>query len=465
MAFDTGSRVEKEDADSMADFLDACGATGPLLLDLATRGGPEIERRAFGRPFLLVGCHPDTDLPLDHGQVSRRHAYLQMVGGRLFCIDLESRAGTLLPGGNMGTGWVDRSAAFRIGPVTLRLRGGDLEGTRSAREPSPLSSSYARRNPLPDAVLEISGEGLGRTSWPIGHALVLIGSSPLCKVRLLDPGAEPFSCSLIRTPAGVWMVDLLATAGVLVNGTRRRWARLDEGDELRVGPYTLRLGCDGVPPSSGPPARRAACPAEGGVAWLSPEPAPGPPGDLALYAARTLIAGVPAPAPPRAEGSVPVDLLSRLERVERLQERMCGQFQDAMMMISQMLGTMHRDHVTVVRDELEQIRRLTEEIHALRVAPPLAGPAPSTGDPVARPMASPASASRAPADGSSTPGPSGDGGNVAQSDGLRPPLDPEEGRARRDPLDFHAIADERLAAYEHERRRHWRKILRVMMNP
>lgn len=464
MAFDTVSRVVREDADPMGDFLDACGASGPLLLDLATRGGPEVQRRAFGQPFLLVGCHPDADLPLDHGPVSRRHAYLQLVGGRLFCIDLGSRAGTLLPGGSGGVGWVDRSAAFRIGPVTLRLRGGDTEGTRAAPGPSPLSGSYARRTHLPDAVLEISGEGLGRASWPIGHALVLIGSSPLCKVRLLDPGAEPFSCSLIRTPAGVWMVDLLATEGVLVNGTRRRWARLEDGDELRVGGYTLRLRCDGGSP--GPTARQVACLAEGEGARLALEPAPGLLGELAVYPHRPHIGEVPAPDHARAEMSVPADLLSRLERVERSQERMCGQFQDAMMMISQMLGTMHRDHMSVVRDELEQIRRLTEEIHALRAAAPsLAGPARPAGVPAARAMASPVSASAVPLDESSIPGFSGRRGSDARPDGLQSPPGTEEGRARRDPLDFHAIADERLAAYEHERRRHWRKLLRVMLNP
>jgi hypothetical protein len=45
---------------------------------------------------------------------------------------------------------------------------------------------------------------------------------------------------------------------------------------------------------------------------------------------------------------------------------MFDQFQQAMSMMIQMFGTMHRDQMEVIRGELDQLRELTDEFHALR---------------------------------------------------------------------------------------------------
>ena len=108
-------------------FAKACGATGPLQLSVERSDDPAIERHIFDAPFLTVGRDPRADLCLTHRGISRRHAYLQLVSGRLFCLDLGSRFGTYVGGECHQAGWVGRRQVIRIGPYRLRLDAGDRE--------------------------------------------------------------------------------------------------------------------------------------------------------------------------------------------------------------------------------------------------------------------------------------------------------------------------------------------------
>lgn len=49
-----------------------------------------------------------------------------------------------------------------------------------------------------------------------------------------------------------------------------------------------------------------------------------------------------------------------------MQQQMFDQFQQAMAMMIQMFGTMHRDQMEVIRAELDRLHELTEEFHALK---------------------------------------------------------------------------------------------------
>ena len=77
----------------LGQFLEACGANGPLRLEWDDWETGRPVARDFERPAVLVGRNPCADLVLGHPLVGQRHAYLQLVEGRLFAIDLGSREG------------------------------------------------------------------------------------------------------------------------------------------------------------------------------------------------------------------------------------------------------------------------------------------------------------------------------------------------------------------------------------
>ena len=59
-------------------------------------------------------------------------------------------------------------------------------------------------------------------------------------------------------------------------------------------------------------------------------------------------------------------LVPLVNQLGLMQQQMFDQFQQAMAMMVQMFGTMHRDQMEAVRAELNQLRELTEEFHALK---------------------------------------------------------------------------------------------------
>ena len=54
-------------------------------------GEGQVESRTLERPYTIVGRDPGVDLPLVHPLIKSRQAYLQVIAGRLFCIDLGGR--------------------------------------------------------------------------------------------------------------------------------------------------------------------------------------------------------------------------------------------------------------------------------------------------------------------------------------------------------------------------------------
>jgi len=109
----------------LGQFREACGASGPLRLEWDDWETGQPVRRDFERPVVLVGRNPRADLVLDHPLVGVRHAYLQLVEGRLFALDLGSREGLRWGGVPRKAGWVDRSRPVQVGVTTIRVFDGD----------------------------------------------------------------------------------------------------------------------------------------------------------------------------------------------------------------------------------------------------------------------------------------------------------------------------------------------------
>ncbi|WP_406699043.1 FHA domain-containing protein [Singulisphaera sp. Ch08] len=439
--------------DTHSTFSESCGA-GSLQLNVLNDDGSLGTPRTFDQPFLVVGRSPDADLRLDREQVSSRHCYLQIIGGRLVSIDLDSQGGVFIDGELQRFGWVTPASRLQIGPVAFRLQGqagDDHGGDGGGLRLHPLSAQYSRK--LPSAVLEIDGV-VGHTyGWRMSRALALIGRSTACQVRLMNPSISKFHAALVRTPAGLWIVDLLSREGVEVDGTYVRAARLEEGSVCQLGSFTLRLCAGTLAPA---PPHRSDRPRS--------SPTPAIP-QIANSAGRSVHLATPT------SGETPVPLASawlaspagdELAHHPTWNSREPGHdpSQQAMMMLAQMLGTMHRDHMNLVKDELAEIRRLAEEMHALRVEISQ-GPATALA-----PVPQEASPAPAPAAGAVLPAPARKSvaADAARNAGKVSP-EPARGEVAsvpRDPKECLAIASQFLATYERKQEGHWSRILRAL---
>ena len=229
---------------AMDEFLKACGATGPLDLRIENRG--ETTRWSTHQPFALIGGDPLADLRLDDPRVDRLHAYLQVIEGEVYWVDLGSQGGTHWENSNSTArcGWLIYPHGIGIGPYLIQSAAENHQAVdpipRLIVRPDPFASRPQDSDDLPRVVLEFRRDAAKPIRWRMRHILTLVGSSPYCKVRLAAPGVSPFHCSLLRTTTGVWVVNL-GPDGLTVNASSIRAARLEDRDELQIGGVTIRV--------------------------------------------------------------------------------------------------------------------------------------------------------------------------------------------------------------------------------
>jgi pSer/pThr/pTyr-binding forkhead associated (FHA) protein len=400
-------------------------------------------------PFAVLGRAPGVDLQLDDPAVARRHLYVQVVAGRLFGIDLLSSTGTHWENGAARWGWLHGWELIQLGhhrivaPVVPSTKG-------PASNWSPLKSAGPCPEALPAIALTCSSHVGSRSVWSMRTIMALIGTTPPCAVRLHGEKASRIDCSLVRTPKGVWLVGLLGRGQPRVNGVAVRHARLNDGDQLDVGDFRLHVQLQ--PAGVNPPA----------VPALSPAPDPSNEANHVVPAPRTPVAGIalttteaaslglPSTAmAARLVGLVPhaleasaVPTMGLLNQFGALQQQMFDQFQQALLVMSQMFSDLHQEQTRVIHEELTRLRELTDELQALKSE--LASAAPARWPPGA-------------------PGPTPDAVK-----GLPPPL-PVAGQpaapggappaAAQGTEDVHAWLCQRLDAIQEERQSRWQRIL------
>lgn len=222
-------------------FFAACGGTQPIRFTVRRTDARNAEAFLFEKPSILVGSAAGCDIRLPHPDVSSRHAYFQFLGGRILFFDLSSRTGTHWNGEARLAGRFHLDDEIVIGPYAIRWSANEFHD-----EPAPESVPVDADDPLGPSLSDLTLEFLNvllptgaRPVWHLQRAVTLIGWSRECAVQLQHGSISRVHCSLVRTAAGVWVVDLLGQGGTQVNGQPVRSGRLKDGYELQVGMYRI----------------------------------------------------------------------------------------------------------------------------------------------------------------------------------------------------------------------------------
>lgn len=347
-------------------FCVACGMSAPI--ELVTQLTGQLPRiHVLNRPWALLGRDPRAAVRVDDPSVSMRHAFLQVLRGRLCVVELSSREGLTLDGSRIPGAFLDLGRPLFAGRCQLSvgpspLRGADPLDPLDLPEPD---HEEGRR------YFEIREAGKQRAQLRMNRTLVLVGGGERCRIRLYQEAISRHHCSLVATPEGVWVVDLLSRTGTRLNGQTVQAARLKEGDVLGVGDYELHFK---------PALRRAEHPAT--PAQLAPAPELAPP--LRSPARVTVLRGTSGDLLTPVESPLD-DREARLirplvEQLTTMQQLMFDQFVQAMAMVVQMLSVTRQEQAALLREEMRHFQTATEELirlqQQLREAKP-AAPAPS----------------------------------------------------------------------------------------
>lgn len=124
--------------------------------------------RAF--PF-VIGRGEDCDLRLNNVLVSRRHAELRMVRGRLRAYDCGSLNGTSVNGRLAGRKGIELRDGDHLGVATtvflVRTIAAAESGRRNAGDPAPAQTD-AKMSALGESPLEASGRATGQSAFNDG---------------------------------------------------------------------------------------------------------------------------------------------------------------------------------------------------------------------------------------------------------------------------------------------------------
>ena len=370
-------------------FRKACGLGAPMTLSYRSARSPAEEPSTFDAPwpFVRIGRSPKNELTLTDGQVSRRHAYLQAVGGRVVGIDLKSRTQTSWgdPPEPRPWGWLDPAVAMQIGPYRIERTDRPPEGGLSD---VPLSfrpdggRGIGRGFDPAICVRAALPGGRGRVTWEIPGLLALVGREDHCQLVLDDESISRMHACLVRTPMGTWVVDLERGRACMLTGPEctgpgwrtgtwsgsaasRWWSDTIAGPRASIAtPCLWRPGrARRSRPATSPDRATSGHPAGKGWDWPSGPPrpprpmkAPVPPPPLRSAEPAPLDQGDWEPVP--GSGPSPYALWQQ-------QMQLMESFHNDMTMMVQMFIAMHREFQDSVRDELERVQKLTRELSRL----------------------------------------------------------------------------------------------------
>jgi pSer/pThr/pTyr-binding forkhead associated (FHA) protein len=220
----------------LSRFRTACGQGCPFLIHISSsESGSRAQTVLWDRPTLIIGRAQECDLRLPHAEVSRLHAYLQVVGGRLYCVDLGSGTGTHWAQGSnrRQEGPLDFGEPVSIGPYSLTIEPAPQLETFSAYEPTePINIPSGLFLDFHD------GENPARR-WAATRDVTLIGSGNSAKISLVHSTVSKCHCAILRAGQALWIIDLLSEEGTTVNGELISTACLEPGDRIQVGRFSF----------------------------------------------------------------------------------------------------------------------------------------------------------------------------------------------------------------------------------
>jgi pSer/pThr/pTyr-binding forkhead associated (FHA) protein len=484
-------------------FWEACQGPGELRLLIEQAGLPP-RGVVLSTPFAVIGRDDPSDIALDDDAISRRHLYLQVLNGRLWCFDLVSRSGVFWDDLPQQSGWMG-GTGVRIGPFHVQALSREL---LEPCESNPLSSHDEDADAGPAVRLEfLNAAMLGafgeRPLWHIDRSLTLIGQSQHCKIRFKCPSVSRIHCSLVRTPQGIWVIDLLGRERLQVNGMQVRWARLLDGDRLKVGRFEMDVHIEAPQAAEAPAAAEPPAPAEpaplassalvsdpsrgmsaanpAGIAGLDlfasfmMGNAPASPGSTAIAPARPPQQPLSLPTPGPGLDPTQTLLMTFANQFSMMQQQMFDQFQQTTLMMLQMVGTLHRDQFEFVRQELAGLRELNQQIqdiqakldrHKPAAAPsPAPRPATASAPPAPRPAAPTPAKPAASAPAAAAPATNGNHTKPAPPKDKAPPAaaTAPAGEAAPNGDDVHGWLAQRFSELQQERQTRWQKLVATLM--
>ncbi|MFO1092523.1 MAG: FHA domain-containing protein [Planctomycetaceae bacterium] len=366
----------------MEAFAAECGLRGPLRFMAENTETGQSQTFDVFEPFVLIGRSPGCHLQLLHPEVCFRHAYCQVIEGRLYVFDLDSQNGTGWGSGLQHEGVLTPQSRLHIGPFVVRL----------SRAPAFTQSLEAATNdwelenePLENVRLwfeNATGRSSNSALRPLRRRITILGRSNRSHLKLSDASVSKAHCAIVRTGIGFWVVDLLGRSGTTLNDRSVRMAPVGPADRIGTGRFRLRIR--EVVQDHPEKSAQVYDTTEDSAVFPTSPPAISRAGEMGdrssriyeetarvdLIQAQNHLSEHAQRLGPDAmdghSGSSDALILAMMEQFSHLQRQLLTHTQQQMSMLTEMFATLHKAQNNAVMEQLSQIQAVTAELNALR---------------------------------------------------------------------------------------------------
>jgi FHA domain len=356
------------DNTSQRRFADACGMLGIVRLIVTNTDTGAQSKHDLTVPFSLIGRDPACDVQLPDPGISARHAYLQILQGRMLFFDLGSRTGIRFPGGLRKEGVLRESDSLLIGPFKIQL-----SRAPAYRLPKSEYVDESFENSAVEDAHVLLRNAHSRSNKKLAmrrlhERVTLLGRHHRCHIKLSHESVGRIHAAIIRTDAGDWLVNLRPDRSTLLNGkpVNQPSVAIVESDQLTLGRFRMTVVNGSIPADESSLIRHAE---SGNVASNAaakrPQTPSGPGGGVQANAPLNSL----IPSERSASGGRQVDegvLVSLIHEFGHMQRQILDHSHQQTLMVAQLLRAMHQTHDSAIHEQLARLQAVTDELSLLQ---------------------------------------------------------------------------------------------------
>lgn len=190
---------------------------------------------------VVIGRAAEAEIHLEESYISRKHAKISYDNGKFFIEDLNSHIGTTYHGERINRREMHDADEFFLGSVKLIFKREEPPKPADVKEPAPPAEATMAINISDMLRLEVELEGAPHAQFEITPQPVVIGRTQDADIRLDNPLISRKHVRIYVKAGKAVIEDLKSNNGTFLNGQKIEKAEVSIGDEVRIGPYLLRV--------------------------------------------------------------------------------------------------------------------------------------------------------------------------------------------------------------------------------
>lgn len=190
---------------------------------------------------MIIGRSTKADIHLPEAFVSRNHAKVFMEDTKLYIEDLGSNLGTVCDGEKITRRELADGDQFLIGSIKLIFEAGEEPQVEPGADDSGEEEATVVFNVKSIRQLIVMESGQIVSRHELGEKPLSIGRVAKCDVKLANPIVSRHHARIYMADEQVHIEDMKSNNGTYVNGTRIEKAAVGLDDEIKIGPFFLRV--------------------------------------------------------------------------------------------------------------------------------------------------------------------------------------------------------------------------------